>query len=560
MIQNLPKEITFSHLQQFDFGDIEANNDDLLVHSICRTSAIIEFLRGKKNVVLGEKGTGKTAIYRLLKEHKLNFKPKNGYSNILIPIADNFQYKSIKDKVLRLVKTDINEESFKYQVVWELFIFFKIIQKIESLDSELTTLLKEAKELLDSIFTRNGLDGLLRSKKTIGVKLYDTPTSILPDFYLTNEPVAQTKNIKESAIEKLEIDLDLYKSEINLFLIKRKLNVTLIIDRLDEFVSQSEIDIQLKLLQALISVEREYESLSNIEIKFFLRDDLFNQLSFENIGGYDKVIKKKIELYWSAENIREFIAKRIYSNYNHIFNIAKLKVSVDTESLEIDTSIDNQQKNKTSFWNKVEKRFWKKFKPNEYEQKFPRKINLDDDINKQLITTLFPNYVSFKNEEGKLERVSLFDFLANNFNLGTKNSIPRLILLFLENLISVTTEYYLKNSDQLPIKQNEENRFEIVKEGFFEKAYCEFKKEIYINFSKLNPDFEKTMILFKEKIGNRYAFRAKELKSILNIKDDKDLYHFCNYMIHIGVFERVNSSSAIENMKFELPIIFRNVK
>jgi len=560
MILNLPKEISFLDLQKFNFGDVEANNDDLLIDSVCRTNAIIEFLRGKKNIVLGEKGTGKTAIFRLLREGKLSFNAKNGFTNLLIPIADNFQYKNIKDKVLKLVSTETQDESFKYQVVWELFIFFKIIQKVQSTNLQLTSILKEAKNLLDNIFSSNGLESFLKNKQTLGIKLYDTPTSILPDFYFISEPIVQAKEIKESSVGKLEIDLDKYKTEINKFLIQNELNVIILIDRLDEFVSQSIVEIQLKLLQALISVEREYETLSNIEIKFFLRDDLFKQLSFENIGGYDKVISKKIDLSWSAENIREFIAKRIYSNYKQVFNISSLKVVVDTKSLEIDTSLDNQQKRKLSLWNRIKKHFLKKFNPIEYEQKFPRKTNLDDDINKQLIATLFPDHVCFKNEEGKVETISLSEFFANNFNLGTKNSIPRLILLFLEKLISVTTDYYLRNSDQVPIKQNEKNRFELINEGFFEQAYTTFKKEIFTNFSKLNPDFERKMGLFKEKIGNRYSFRAKELKSLLGFIDDDELYHFCNYMLHIGVFERTNSSTTIENMKFELPLIFRNIK
>lgn len=560
MILDLPKEISFSDLQKFNFGDVEANNDDLLIDSVCRTNAIIEFLRGKKNVVLGEKGTGKTAIFRLIKEEKLKFNAKNGFTNLLIPIADNFQYRNIKDKVLKLVNTGNPDDNFKYQVVWELFIFYKIMQQIQSTNLQLTSVLKEAKGLLDNIFSGNGLESFLKNKKTLGVKLYDTPTSILPDIYFTSEPVVQAKEIKESSVEKLEIDLDKYKNEINTFLIHNELNVIILIDRLDEFVSQSIAEIQLKLLQALISVEREYETLSNIEIKFFLRDDLFKQLSFENIGGYDKVISKKIDLSWSAENIREFIAKRIYSNYKHVFKISSLKVLVDTESLEIDTSLDNHQKRKLSIWGKIEKRFLKKFNPVEFKQKFPRKTNLDDDINKQLIATLLPDHVCYRNEEGKVETISLIDFFADNFNLGTKNSIPRLILLFLEKLISITTDYYLRNSDQMPIKQNEKNRFELINEGFFEQAYSAFKKEIYINFSKLNPDFERKMELFKEKIGNRYSFRAKELKSMLGFTNDDELYHFCNYMLHIGVFERTNSSTTIENMKFELPLIFRNIK
>ena len=67
-------------------------------------------------------------------------------------------------------------------------------------------------------------------------------------------------------------------------------------------------------------------------------------------------------------------------------------------------------------------------------------------------------------------------------------------------------------------------------------------------------------MLFKEKIGFRYTFRAKELKGLLNIKDDLEIYHFCEYLVHIGFLKRVNSSTSIEDMKFEIPLIFRNIK
>jgi ABC-type molybdenum transport system ATPase subunit/photorepair protein PhrA len=78
MIENLPKEITSKNLHSFNFGNIEANNDELLFESVCKTSSIIDFLTGKKNIVLGEKGTGKTALFRLLKEEKLRFKNNHG--------------------------------------------------------------------------------------------------------------------------------------------------------------------------------------------------------------------------------------------------------------------------------------------------------------------------------------------------------------------------------------------------------------------------------------------------------------------------------------------------
>ncbi|SFT47646.1 hypothetical protein SAMN05216474_0772 [Lishizhenia tianjinensis] len=559
MIENLPKQIEIKQLAKFNFGDIEANDDELLFDSVCKTSSILEFVTGKKNIVLGEKGTGKTALFRLIRENKLKFQPKNGYKDIIIPVEDNFQYKNVKSKLLKLIQTDDEDEIFKFQVVWEIFLFRKIATKLNQLDHVLPRDIKEGIELAGKVFNDQGFENLIRSKKTLGVKLYDTPTSILPDFYISSEPVVSEERIREESMERLELDLDKYKTAINQYLIKNQFNVIIIIDRLDEFVSKSSIPIQLQMLEALIAVEREYNRHSNIELKIFLRDDLFKQLSFEGIG-YDKVISKKVDLAWTPDKIREFIAKRIYLNYKQIFNLDHLTLHVDQETLEIDTSIDSDSYVRPIFCVRWYRALIKKINPQHYAQKFPRKVNLNDKLNRQIILSIFPRYVEFKNEEGKLIEVDIFDYFANNFNLGTGNTIPRLILIFLKKWLAITTNYYMENPDQMPVKRNEQGCFELVRSGFFERAFEEFKNEIHLNFAKLNPEFESQIKLFKERIGYRYTFRAKELKGLLGITEDEDLYHFCNYLLHIGYLQRTNSTTTIENMKFELPHMFRNIK
>lgn len=232
MIINLPEKITLEDLQKFEFGNIEANDDDLLFDSVCKTASIIEFQNGKKNIVLGEKGTGKTAIFRLLKEKKIAFKDNHGYKNIIISIDDNFQYKNIKGKVLKLIQTDVEEIDFKYQVVWELFLFYRCLEKLKSLNISLPSSLIDAIRLTSNIFSKNGIDDFLKSKKTIGIKLYDTATNILPDLYFTSEPISESLdvNLKEKSVEKLEIDIDFYKSELNQFLIEQNLNFVVLID------------------------------------------------------------------------------------------------------------------------------------------------------------------------------------------------------------------------------------------------------------------------------------------------------------------------------------------
>src|SRR5690606_26814513 len=223
--------------------------------------------------------------------------------------------------------------------------------------------------------------------------------------------IASDRNIKADSLEKLEIDLDYFKNEINQTLIQNGLNIIIIIDRLDEFVSKAVQQTQLEMLEALIAVEREYGQYSNLELKIFLRDDLFKQLSFEGIG-YDKVISKKLDLLWTPEKIREFIAKRIYANYRHIFKLSTLYLSVDHETLEIDTSIDTDSYIRPDIFTRGYRRFLKWINPKHYAQKFPRLVNLNDNMNKQIILSIFPRYVDYKNEEGKIIEMDIFDYFS----------------------------------------------------------------------------------------------------------------------------------------------------
>lgn len=559
MIENLPDNIEFIQLSRMNFGNIEANDDILLFDSICKTTSMLEFLNGTKSIVLGEKGTGKTALFRLLKEDKIKFDQTNGFKNLIIPIEDNFEYKNIKAKLAAIIGVNGGDEHFKYQIIWELYLYKKIVDKIKIIELPLTENLKNSIKLCNDLLNSSTIDTFIKSKKTFGVKLYDASTTILPDFYFSTEPVLSKENTKEDAIDKLEVDLDLFKKEVNEILKENNYKLIILIDRLDEFISKSVLETQIEMLEALVATEREFGRYSNIDLKIFLRDDLFKQLKFEGIG-FDKVITKKIDLIWTPEKIREFIAKRLRTNYINIFNLSTFKIFLNNESLEIDTSVDTIDYVKPIFYVRWYRIILKKINKKHYEQKFPRKVNLNDNISKEIILTFFPRYVDCHNAEGRITEIDIFDFFGTMFNLGTGNTIPRLILIFLDKLMSIAKNYYQNNFDKLPISATPEGCFEIFKKGFFEKAYDEFKSEIYINYAKLNPEFEQTIMLFKEKIGNKYSLKPRELKNMLGFKNDDEIIHFCNYLLHIGMLHRTNNTNIITDMKFELPLMFRNVK
>jgi hypothetical protein len=83
MIMNLPAEFPVTYLSKFDFGSAEASEDDLLINCACRLRAINEFLIGHKNIVLGERGAGKSALFRMIRERSLSFENKAGKKQLL---------------------------------------------------------------------------------------------------------------------------------------------------------------------------------------------------------------------------------------------------------------------------------------------------------------------------------------------------------------------------------------------------------------------------------------------------------------------------------------------
>ena len=52
-----------SKLSEFQFGDADAKSDELLIDCNQPIRGVREFLNGDKNIVLGERGVGKSALF-----------------------------------------------------------------------------------------------------------------------------------------------------------------------------------------------------------------------------------------------------------------------------------------------------------------------------------------------------------------------------------------------------------------------------------------------------------------------------------------------------------------
>ena len=132
MIKNLPNEFPLNKLKDFDFGDAEAKTDNLLETQFCFcwTRPIYEFVDGKKNIVIGERGSGKSVLFKSLVEKKMAFKNKSELAYVIVPIEEELQYSSLKDYIEKHIMTYIQDPSTRYRIIWELFILSRIFSSL----------------------------------------------------------------------------------------------------------------------------------------------------------------------------------------------------------------------------------------------------------------------------------------------------------------------------------------------------------------------------------------------------------------------------------------------
>lgn len=106
MIVNLPEVFELSKLNMFSFGNADAKRDEIVSNSayVTSISALSMMRTGNYNLIVGERGTGKSAIFKLSMEGKLDFLTQSDLKNHLIFIESDFELSSFKDTILKKIK------------------------------------------------------------------------------------------------------------------------------------------------------------------------------------------------------------------------------------------------------------------------------------------------------------------------------------------------------------------------------------------------------------------------------------------------------------------------
>ena len=561
MIANLPNEFKIQRLKDIYFGDADGITDELLEHPyvFCGTSPFLQIAKGRKRIIIGPKGSGKSAMFRLLRDKKITISHTSA-QQATIGIQADINLKTLREMVLERVK--INDQKadpmLKYRLSWEIYLILKILEKLKELNFSISGRLAEFKAKLDELFAvKKGftlLEALVSLKKTVGVK-FDTNQPNVHNIYTSIEP---GQKYEDANAGNFLIVFDDILKEANECLKTHNTTLDILVDKLDDFVVKEDYDIQKTIFQSLLDVESGYCQFSNTRLFLFIREDLFNRLNLDQYGS-DKVFARKTNITWSADDISQLIAKRFIFNYYKIFNMSTIHISYDTEELFLEKKQSEYLEESAPIKHRSRlSLFLRKFFHRKLKGPRRRVVNLTDKISWDVISVLLPEKIYHLDQNNKEILIPFKDFIKTHLSCANDALNPRLVISFFNAVFDFIHEYYEKNEDLGPVKKTN-GRFQVIAPESFLEIYQKFKKETYEIYVKQLGEWQYDINTFHERKGNRYAFLYNQLVDLMEIDESKkaDFNRFLAIMNHVGFLSCDNVNKTYENRKYTIPILFR---
>ncbi len=530
------------------FGSADGRKDESLEESFVPTTSIKQFLQDRHSIIVGQIGSGKSALFELLKNRS---KKLDAYRNrLIIPIEE-----AISFQLLRLfIAEEFSgyDKKLIYKLIWKFQILNRMCEEIYQLsgfpqnqhEKEIRDYLGQvrSKEFDESIIGK--LKGLLKNAAlVIKTKISKSPISI--EAKLNGNIGGESK--------KTELNLDrIYRCVVGAIGERSSGRLLVVIDRIDTFVAGEDYDTQREFIEALLEVDDDIDaSYASIGRKVFLRADLFSRLDYEALG-YDKVNDNTLRIEWTDFELIYFVANRILSAFKKQKVLIEGDVLLSTDLSEYHLAGLSWVRTTKLIPLKIRKRLFNFSMINQ-----ERDASLLERINKALITKVFPRKIFHKDASSNETEICIFDFLLTHFKDGHGKVTPRNLLTFLKQVAIVVATYYEENPDQeVHVKNiNGDWEWELFKKRCVYDAYCNSKKVYIRNISKVSNEWTKYFSTFLGKRSNKKTIDFSWVKSIIGLDDEK-IVAFIVYLHHIGFLNITEPHPDPKKRKYRIPIIY----
>lgn len=308
-------------LQALDLGSAVAEHDQLLKEHFVETAVFKQVVEDRVDVVAGDKGTGKTAIFLVLSERYASYP---ALRDVEVVPAFNPAGTPIFQ---RLLETETMDEA-QYIAVWKVY-FLSLAGNwvLNFFDEDLSSDMRRLDELLRSADLRSAdetpetIFGKLinRVKKQFArITGFEASASATADGI----PILTGRFLFDSddsdAESKGKPGTDTVRPDDALALLQRILadngfKIWLVVDRLDE-AFQGKPAVERPALRALLRTYLDMLGFSNVRLKLFIRRDLLARITVGGSGGFvnlTHINARKVEITWDDEDLKDLLDRRL---------------------------------------------------------------------------------------------------------------------------------------------------------------------------------------------------------------------------------------------------------
>jgi hypothetical protein len=308
-------------LRLLELGNSVAEFDDALDRYFVETEAFRALTLDRADVIAGEKGTGKTALYRVFRQryraipelHKVEV--LTGFNPTGNPV---FQ---------RLAQVPPLTEG-QYVTVWKSY-FLSLVGNwlLEIFGTDTTDGLRRLNTLLLQVGLRSKDD----SAETIFSKLvnvfsrFATPKSaeVAFSFSEAGMPVVAPK-LEFGSAEPSDDRSDIVPHESAYALLSDvlkdlDLSIWIVLDRLDE-AFQGFAAVETPALRALFRTYLDLIAYPKVRIKLFVRNDVFRKVVQGGFVNLTHINAKKMEIVWEEEDLLNLFTRRVRESKDFLKN------------------------------------------------------------------------------------------------------------------------------------------------------------------------------------------------------------------------------------------------
>ncbi len=462
-------------LKNMNFGERVAEEDNQLETYFVETNQWRRTIRGEVDVIYGPKGSGKSALYFLL----LKKKGELGNKGTILIAGENPRGAT----AFRDLATDPPASESEFTGIWKLYIAALIGRQIHDLgssgekSSSLTSILGEA-----GLLKSGGLEATLRSVRKY-IRAWVNPGAIETEVKIdptTGAPVGiigrlAMRDQVASPTESMPLSLDSLLKLANEALHESGIRVWVLLDRLDIAFADSK-ELEENALRALFKVYLDLRQMENIELKIFLRDDIWERIT--RLGFREAShITRTITIQWDNRSLLNLIVKR----------------AVQNKSIQ------------------------------EFYSCSPDGVLASPESQHDFFYKLFPEQV----EKGS-RRPNTFDWLLSRTRDGTKYSAPRELIHLLNNSIQKQLDVF----DMGGYEPDGENLVagSAMKEALPEVSRVRLEQTLYAEYPSLRESIEKLH-------GEKASQSITTLAGILGVDND-EANAIAGDLVSVGFFEQ----------------------